>query len=218
MVFYALGLISKKPVFVLSHGLNIIINIVIQVYFAIYPLYLVWQIIISRQWLFLFLFIILGRFIVGIYQIITAFFVVPFGLITTYFSDKLENKISQIKQEEDTVEGEILDEDENIVGVTEADSKISIRMAKYFLLNYCFLLSYMVMFPSEKVLISWFYYIIEPFFEIVIFTIFFGLFYSLFNKIKNKRFFPEDKRYWFIKVWKVTLFLNFIAFILMILF
>lgn len=206
-VSYALCLVFKKAVFVVPYGLNTLVNFGIQIYFIVYPLYFIWQIIVAKQWLLLIFFLFAGGLIIGFYQAITSFLTAPFGFITLYFSEKSAQKMKEIEKEKDVVVGEILDENSKVVGTTETDVMVTVKMAKFFLGVYLWGLVYIIFFPAEREGLLWWSYITKPFGEVIKSTIFFGLFYLLFHKIKYKRFFPSDKRYFFIKVWKITLYI-----------
>jgi len=208
VVFYALSLVSKKAVFAIPFGLNAVVNYIIQIYFLIiYPLYLIWQIIVAKAWLFLILFFFLGSLIIGFYQMIVSFLITPFGFITYYFSEKSAHKMDEAEQDKDVVAGEILDEKGKVIGTTEPDSMISVRMAKYFLGVYFMGVGYLVLFPVEREGIIWWGYITKPFVQIITYTLFVGGFYIIFHKLKYKSFFPKDKRLFYIRVWKTTLFI-----------
>lgn len=150
---------------------------------------------LDHQYLWLFVYIIIGYSIAGwLFNVVT----IPFLLIQTYFATKLES----FNFIEDIERAEILDENNRVVGVSEGDNTVSTRLAKYFVAFYILNLVCMIIFPEENKLYKWGDYLVTPFLQIIGGTLIIGIPYLIYHKIRYKTFFPFDKRYFYIKVWK----------------
>lgn len=148
-------------------------------------------------------FVLLLFFGIGLITQFLSFLQMPFLLINAYFIDKIES----IDFDEDVVTAEILDENNEVIGLIEGDTKISLKLATYFVIFFLFNLMDMVLFPPENQTIQTADYLITPTLKVLGGTFFLGLPYGLYRKVKHGSFFPYDKRYFFINIWKFWLIL-----------
>lgn len=201
LVAYFFSLALKRKII---DGLLGIAAVVFYILQSLLGLVLLWWAIttlLSGQFLF---FLFLFFFGMSIFSWLSTLLQLPFLAIPGYFSEKFE-KLDFV---ENVVRGEIIDKDSNqVIGVTEGNAAVSIKMAKYFLAMYFTQIGFLLVFPTEREGLILGDYIVKPFIWVITTTLFFGFFYSIFHKIKNKAFFPDDKRYFFIKVWKMSLYI-----------
>lgn len=201
LLAYFVSLALKKRGII--DGLASISVIVVYVLDFIIGLLLLWWAIstlLSGQFL-LFLFLIL--FGIGLISAFFNYLQLPFVFIFGYFSDK----IGQIDFEENVTTAEILDEQDRVVDVTEGDTTIAIRLAKYFLAVYGLNLIWLLISPVEHEGLLPLDYITIPFTQIIGGTIIVGLPYSIYHRVRHKSFFPKDKRYFLIQVWKLSIYI-----------
>ena len=146
---------------------------------------------------------------IGLISGVLGFLQMPFMLIPGYFAEKMEN----MDLEEDTVAGEILDKDNKVIDISEGETSLKTRFAKYFLAVYALNLTSLIIFPLEREGLALFGYVTKPFFQIISLTLIVGTPYGIYRKIKHKAFFTKDKRYFLIQVWKISLYI-FIPFVI----
>lgn len=135
----------------------------------------------------------------------------PFVLINGFFISKIE----RVDFEEDVAKAETLDKNNNVVGLSEGDTAISLRLAKYFVILFCLNLLGMLIFPDQDGMTSYF---ITPATQVFGPTVIVGFPYAIYRKLRFGRFFQEDKRYFLIKTWKlsvylVAIYITFLAFL-----
>lgn len=213
LVGYFLSIITKKRITDVLVGIASVVATIINIILGLGLLAYIGSLLFSGQFLLFLLFIFIG------YYVVTTIFGVlqlPLLFIPGYFSEKL----SQTDLNEDIMTAEILDKDDNVIGISEGDVTIKRRMAKYFLFLYLSLLSYMLIFPAEREGRLFGDFIVNPFLQLITVTVIFGIIYSVYHKFKFGRFFPEDKRKFFIQTWKIgfyfSLFFGIILFLVAI--
>lgn len=201
LVVYFVSLSLKKPkIFEVLAGLSIGIIYIFNFLVGLWLLWIGIKLLLDGQWLWFLLYIFIGA---SIFSWLLALIQMPFNFILVYFSTKMEEK----NFNENIVSAEILDKDGGVIGKTiEGDTAISVRMAKYFSILYLIGLINILFISSEGENTIWFGYITKPFSDVVFLTLIIGFVYIIFHKIKNKSFFPKDKRYFFIKVWKIGIY------------
>ncbi len=203
LLFFALSFIFKKNLVTIPVGITYLISFGIQLYIFGYSIYLLWQIISNGEWLLLVLAFVFGGFIIGLWQTIYSFLLAPFIVLATYFLEKVEDTDFG----ENITAAEILDKDNNVVGVIEGETTIKVRLAKYFLAVYALPLASLLIFPVEREGLAPIDYFTKPFFQIISLTMIVGIPYGIFRKIKRKSFFTKDKRYFLIQTWKIGLYI-----------
>lgn len=211
ILFFALSFIVRKNLVSIPVGLTILVSFSIQLFIIGYAIYILWQIISNAQWLLLILALIFGGFIIGWWQLIYELLLTPFTVSALYFLAKVESTDFG----EDTVVGEILDKDNKVIDISEGETSVKTRFAKYFLVVYALYLIPMVIFPVEREGLSPLDYLTKPFFQIISTTLMVSIPYGIYRKIKYKSFFPKDKRYFLIHVWKIALYI-FIPFMVLL--
>lgn len=203
LLFYFLSFISKKNLVSIPVGFTYILSIAIQFMLIGYALYTLWQIVSNREWWLLILAFVFGSFIIGMWQAIYDLLLAPFKASAIYFLEKVE----KTDFGENTVVGEVLDKDNKVINISEGETSLKTRFAKYFLLFYAFNLIYILIYPAERAGLAPFDFVIKPFFQIISSTILIGFPYGIYRKIKYKSFFTKDKRYFLIQVWKISLYI-----------
>ncbi|MFH0936940.1 MAG: hypothetical protein V1808_01450 [Candidatus Daviesbacteria bacterium] len=202
LLFFALSFITKKNLVAIPVGLTYLISFGIQLFLFGYAIYILWQLITNHEWLFLIFAFIFGGFVLGFWGMIYEFLLFPFKASSLYFLEKVEGTDFS----ETTVVGEILDKDNKVVDVSEGETSIKTRFAKYFLAVYTYNLVYLIISPGDRSLAP-FDYVTTPFFQIISLTFIIGIPYGIYRRIKYKAFFTKDKRYFFIQTWKISLYI-----------
>lgn len=196
IIVYLLSIITKKRIIDIFTGFASIVvailNTIIGLGLFVYMISLLYY---GQIFLFV-VFIFIGHSIATNF---IGFLQAPILLIPSYLSQKLDS----IDLKEEIVTAEILDEENNVIGVIEGDTTITRKLAKNFILFYLSLLGYMIIFPAEREGAQFVDYISKPFFQVLTSTVLFGFFYSGYRKFKYHKFFPEDKRNYFSQVWKI---------------
>jgi len=201
LLAYFISLTLKKRAII--EGLASTSVIVVYILDFIIGLLLLWWAIstlLAGQFL-LFLFLII--FGIGLISAFFGYLQLPFVFVSGYFSEK----IGQLDFKEDVATAEILDEQDRVVDIIEGDTIISIRLAKYFLAFYGLNLIALIIFPAEREGLLLLDYITKPFTQIIGGTIIVGLPYSIYHRVRHKSFFPKDKRYFLIQVWKLSIYI-----------
>lgn len=206
-VIYYLSIALKKPV--IFESFLTVSLLFLWLYYTVIGIFLFLigiSLLLNRQFLWLVIYIFIGSSIIGWFFSIIQ---MPFLFIQSYFATKLEN----FNFEDNTLEGEVLDKNNKIIGKTESDSAISIRLARYFILFY--LINFvLIIFPKSNAFYQWSDYLVTPFLQIIGDTIIIGVPYAIYHKIRYKNFMQSDKRYFLIKIWKTWVIISVILVIL----
>ncbi len=199
IVFYFFSIAFKKKT--ILNVLTLLGGIVLNIFNFLVGIGFLWlaiSLLLNREFLW---FILLVFFGFGLIGGLLSFLQLPFVFITTYFSNKLDD----IDFNEDIVSAELVDEHNKVVAKIEGDTAISRRLAIYFVLFFAFNLLSIFIFPDDEQQLMALDYIINPTLQILGGTIILGIPYLIYHKIKHKSFLPDDKRYFFIQVWKLNL-------------
>jgi hypothetical protein len=207
LVFYFFSLAFKKRAILNTlTGLGIVALYIFNLLTGVSLLWLAISLLLDSQFLWFFIMIMFGiGLIAGILNVLQA----PFIIITSYFTEKIE----KVDFKENTVTAEILDKDNKVVGKVEGSTTVSTRLAKYFVSFFLLNLISIFLFPEDGVKLAPLDYIVKPAMQVIGGTLIFGIPYGIYRLIRYKRFFPEDKRYFYIQVWKINLII-FIPFVL----
>ncbi len=198
--FYALSIITKKGFFFIPFAINTLLSWVIQIFFIIYPLYLIWQIIVAREWLFLIFFLILGGLLIGFWQAIIGFVLMPINGITMYFSEKAAKKLDQ---KEENYDYEVISPDGEVIGKFQSWDKTHKDLAKWFVIS--FSISFVGQFiksPYEEWLGLMWYFII-PMLVLISTSIVLAFFVGIYNLVRKRKFFGGDKYQFLTKTLKI---------------
>ncbi len=201
LLAYFLSLVFKtKKILGFFVGAAAVLYYIFTFLLGLYLLWIIISLLLSGLLLWFFIMLFFGIFV--IYGIV-GFLQAPFVLIPTYFLEKIE----KANFGENIVVGEILDKDNKIIDVSEGETSLKIRFAKYFLAIYALNLTSLIIFPVEREGLAPFDFITKPFFQIISLTLIVGIPYGISRKIKRKAFFTKDKRYFLIKTWKIALYI-----------
>lgn len=198
---YFLSLLIRKsyPISFIS-GLSQIAVYILFTIFGIWALVYSIQLLVSFRWLELFIMGFIGfGIIAGLLNILTL----PFYGIPLFFQEK----ISETDFGEDIERAEILDKKGKVLKVIEGETAIKRNIAKYFIAFFSLNLLSIFIFPTKGEHLLALDYITKPFFQVIGGTFIFGLPYLIYHRVKYKSFFPEDKRYFFINTWKLSLYI-----------
>lgn len=198
--FYALTVVTRRGFFFIPFAINTLLNWAIQIIFIAYPLYIVWQIIVAKEWLLLVLFLILGGFLIRFWQVIIGFLTFPFTIITIRFSEKAAKNL-ETKEEE--IEYEVLSPEGEVVGKYQSWSKTHKELAKWFVISFiiAFVNQFMRSDYGEWLGLTW--YLIIPMFGLILGSIVIGFFVGIYNLIKKRKFFGEDRYIFLSKTLKI---------------
>lgn len=202
LLFFALTILFRKSFFYIPFAINYLINWMIQIYFIIYPLYLLWQIVLSRQWLLLIVALVFGGFVVSFWVSIMDFLIMPFNLTTVFFSEKSGEKMQKKNEEFDY---EYVAPNGEVTAKFESEDKTNKKLAKYFLLDYGVNLLFILTHPNQYPVNGLFYYIFTPAFFLIQAMIFFGLLFGVYFYIRHRKFFYPNKKLFLVKIFKVDL-------------
>jgi len=142
---------------------------------------------------------------VGILRLFLTFLQMPFLIIPSYFIDKIE----EFNKEPDIIKGEILDENNKVIGVTEEGEKeVNRKLATYFIAVYGLNLLGVFIdkrnYPIYYKTYAWGDFITMPFLWIVYEVIFFGLIFGVYNLITKGKFFYPRKKIFLITTLKIA--------------
>lgn len=196
---YSLTLIFKKKsimewfVSVASIIANII-NFIVGIWLLIYT----FSLLTSGEFLWFLAMIFFG---IGLVTQVFSVLQLPFYAIPVYFSHILE----QADMNEDIVIGEILDENNNVIGTTEEgefskNRKLALYFSVAYLLNLLSLYLNQGDYPGYK----WGDYILTPFLWLFSQVIFLGIFVVIINKIRKRKFFYNGFKSTLISTLKVS--------------
>lgn len=206
LVAYSIALVFKKPSII--HNLATISTIVIFILEGLIGLGLLIytiSLLFSGQFIWFLIMIFFGLSLLGG---ILGFLKVPFMVIPLHFSDKIE----KMNMSEEVVSGEILDKDNKVIGISEGDITINIKLARSFLIVYLLNVFSLIMNQNEYPDSMWGDYITSPFLWTTSSVLFVGLLVGIWNKVKGHHFFYPTKKQFLTKT------LNVIAIIMVILF
>lgn len=199
LLAYFSAIAFKKPaVLGAIVGLSVIIVQILNFGIGIGLLLYTISLLFDGQFLWFLVMIFIG---IGLISGILGFLQMPFMLIPGYFAEKIE----EIDLEEDVERAELLDEKGNVLDVLEGEGTVATRLAKYFLALYALGLVTLIIMPVEREGITGLGFLTEPFWDVARFTFFVGIPYAIYHKVKKKSFFPKDKRYFLISVWRISL-------------
>jgi len=208
LVFYFVSMAFRKPqIYNVITGVSMLVVYLLNFIVGLGMLVFGISLLLDKEFLwFLFYFFIGATLISWIFSIVQF----PFIAIASYFSEKIEEK----DFDEEVVANEIINKKGEIVKKTEGDVAVSSRVAKYFIVLYFINLLPLFLFSAEREGTTWDAYILKPFSGVVLTTILLGVPYGIYNKFKEKLFFTKDKRYFFIKIWKVGIYIYMILLVL----
>lgn len=201
VIFYALTVITKKALFSIPFFINIVLNWILQIYVIGYFLYLLWQIIIGKEWLLLILGLIFGGFLVGWWQMIYGFLMTPFNGIVVFFSEKAAKKIDENGEEFDY---EYISPEGKVIGKYHSIDRADKLLWKWFLISY--VIGFLHLFISPNPLSGWgpIWFIIFPMLWIIVFTAIISIFVGIWNLIKRRSFLGGDKKDFITKCLKIN--------------
>jgi len=163
--------------------------------------------LINREFLWFIIYLFIGASIISFIINLLQF---PFIFLTNYFSYKIQER----DFDDDIATAEIIGEKGKVIKRIEGDTAILVRLAKYFVLLYILNFASVFLNPEKIATWRWGDYILWPFLWLISQAVVVGILYIIYHKIRFKLFFPEDKRHFFIQVFKICFFFVLIATIL----
>lgn len=213
LVAFFLAIVTKRPsVFGWISGISQLILWILNFLVGIWLLVFDVGLLMGGQILGAIIFFFIG---IGAILSFINWLQIPFIFIAAYFSEK----VGSTDFNENVASAEILDKDNRVMAKLEGDTTISVRLAKYFLVFYAFNLAFMFLYPDRRRSYGLTDFITSPFLQIIGGTLIIGIPYLVYHKIRYHTFLPEDKRYFFISVWKLALIVfSFLAAVLSVIF
>lgn len=205
LFFYALTVVTKKGFFFIPFVINTLLTWVIEIYFLIYPYYYLWQLIkgnLGTGW-WLILAIIIGLFVLGFslyfMQMIVGFLTLPIGGITAFFSEKAAKKLDHKEEEFDY---EVVSPEGNVISKYQSWDKAQKQLAKWFVISYGIAFAHQFTVGNEST-IGPIWYIILPMIALIGVTTIIGIVIGIWNMLRRKKFFGEDKHLFIAKCLKI---------------
>ncbi len=185
LVVFAISYLLRRSVSSILLIINMVINFVIYITFAFWGLFLYWNALINKQWLLFVILLIIGSFVIGFYQIIVTLILMPFSLISSYFTGKTENYKNTKRVE---YQAEYLSPEGKVMDTIESDDLINKKLATFFLLDFFGHLVYLLLHPQQYKMYGLWDYIFTPFFFLLQDILFFILMVLIFNRFRHGRF------------------------------
>lgn len=202
IAYFASIAFKKRAIMVVILGFSVIVVQLLNFALGIGLLGIGITLLINGEFLWFILYFLFGLGIIGgILGWVVTLLQFPFIAVPSYFAEKAEN----LEMEEDIETAEIVDDKGKVLDRIEGNKIISTRLAKYFIAF--FILNFISILLSREdresmLLLDW---VSTPFLQIIGGTLIFGIPYAIYYKLKYKSFFPKDKRYFFIQVWRLNL-------------
>lgn len=197
--FFSVATNKAKPIGLLA-GVATIVVYLLDLLLGIGLFWIGIRLLLDGQFLWFILYLFFGA---GIISALLSTIQAPFLYIPHYYYNKVEFKLN----EEDIETAELLDETGKVIEKVEGEKAISQRLAKYFLAFYALNLINLIIFPAEREGLLALDFITKPLLQIIGGSVIIGIPYGIFHKLKYKSFFPNDKRYFLIQVWKLGLYI-----------
>lgn len=201
LIFYFISILVKKNLSFVPYSMSYIVNILIGLYVSFYPLYLVWQFIINREWLLIILVFVAGSFILSIWGSMIGLLIAPFNIISELFLNKLGLVLNEKGEDFDV---EYISPSGKVIEKTSSDSKQNKNLAIFFLLSFFNNLLYILFRPDQYHLIRLDYIFIPGFFMLQN-VLMFGVPLGIFNLISFKRFIHPSWKIFLTNVFKIEL-------------
>lgn len=198
--FFSIAL-NKPAISNTISGLSVLLlyllNFLIGIYLLVYSI----SLLLNGEFLWFLFYIFIGF---GLFSWMVGLMQLPFTFIASFYMTKIES----FNFVENIATAEVLDSNNKVVSIIKGDTTISIRLAKYFSSLYVFNLFSLVLGPEREFYVNnWSDYLTKPFLWILSYSVIVGLPYLIFYRIKHKNWLPEDRRLFFISVWRITLFI-----------
>lgn len=200
LLLHAVTILTKKSFITIPEILNSLISFAIQIYFLVYPLYLLWQTIKYGQWWLFILLIIFGGFVIQWWQFLYTLIFIPFVLITNYFSQKV--KII-LEKNDDDYEYEYLDPKGKIIGKSKSDGKVNKELSRWFLISYGLTFFYQFISSNKDSNVGLGIYVLMPFIVVLFFSVIISIFMIIWNFIKRRTAFNGEKKEFLAKAFKI---------------
>lgn len=201
LVLFTLSYLAKKNLSSLTMILSYLIDFGVQIYIFGYSIYIFWQILIAKQWIVLILAFIFGGFVIGWWQAIYSLLLAPFHFISYFFTTKAQESIDKPIQE---FEAEYITPEGKVIGKFQSEDKTNKLLAKWSLICFgtIFLHQFSTQTNSESIGVGWF--ILLPMIVMAIACTVIALLLGIWNLIKYRSFFKDNKKVFFVKCLKIT--------------
>lgn len=198
LIAFSLSLIFKKPAIIkVISGISQVVVYILSSLIGLGILIYTVSLLLHGEILWFFVMIFVGM---GVVAGILSFLQMPFMLIPAYLEEKVEN----MEREEDVVRGEILDENNKVIGVVEGEKDISRRLAIYFILVYGLNLLSLLLNSTEYPGYKFGDYLLTPFLWTMTGVVFLGIIIGIFRKVSKGKFFYPRKKIFLTSVLKVN--------------
>ncbi len=215
LILYTLSYLVRKNLSSLTVILTYLIDFGVQIYLFCYSIYILWQILIAKQWLLLILAFIFGGFIIGWWQAIYSILLAPFHFISYFFTTKVQESIDKPVQE---YEAEYISPEGKMIGKFQSEDKTNKLLAKWSLILFAtlFLHQFSTQVDNKGIGLGWF--IISPMIVMAIVCAVIALLLGIWNSIKHKSFFVDNKKVFILKCLKITSIIYIISLVINLIF
>ena len=203
LIFYALTIIFRRNFSHIPYSINWLLNSLLGIFLALYPIYILWQIVKSGEWVLFFIFILIGSFIIGLWQSIMGLLIAPFGLLTAYFSIKSNNVTIETSQEYDyeyiSPEGKVLEKG-------SSEDKVNKKLAIYFLLSFLINILYIITHSEQYQMFGFLDYIFTSGFFMLQNILIFGIILGIYSLVRHRRFIYPSGKVFLTNLFKIDIF------------
>ncbi|HLE49040.1 MAG TPA: hypothetical protein VI819_03355 [Patescibacteria group bacterium] len=196
LFFYALSVLFKKAFFAIPYAINTLLTWVIQIYFILYPLYYIWQLVSANLgigwWLIVVAVIglIFLSFIMYFWQMIVGLITFPIGGITVYFSQKAAEKLEKTEEEFDY---EVLSPKGEVMSKYQSWGKTQKELAKWFVVGYSISFVKQFLTSTSDLSVGFAWYVISPMLVLMISSAVIALVIVVINIIRRIKLVGDDK-------------------------
>lgn len=197
LIFLSLSIIFKRNVNSILFGLNHILSVMVQIGLFVWSLFLLYGVFTNKQWLYLIFLLIFGSLILGIYQMIIGFIMMPFIGISVFFVNKADRHGGYLSSED---EAEYISSERKIVKRVDAEDKVVKKLATFYLLSFFTHLIYVLTHTNQYHLYGWWDYILTPSLFMLQNIVLFGLPILIYNRFKHDKFIYQSKKYLLVQI------------------
>jgi len=200
LAYYVSIALKTKKIFLLFENLASFVYFIFNFLLGIVLIWIGISLLINGHFVWLAVYLFIGASLISF---IIRLFQFPFVFLTVYFS----NKLREADFNENIATAEVIGDDGKVIKTIEGDTAVLVRMAKYFILLYVINLLSIFIGPEKSAGWKWGDYILWPFVWLISESIVIGILYLAYHKIRHRKFFPENKNYYFIQVWKICFYI-----------
>jgi len=192
LIFLALSVILKRNVNSILFGSNVILTTIVQFGFFIWILFSLVEALIHRQWTVVIFLLVFGSLIVGFFQMISNFILMPFLGASVFFVNKADNHIGHSSSEYET---KLNGSEGKLAKRVDSKDKVIKKLAIFYLLSFFTHLIYILTHSNQYNIYGWWDYIFTPSFFMLQDVLLFALPVLIYNRFKHDQFIYQSKKY-----------------------